>query len=126
MTIRGLTVRRGTLEVRAMPKHWWRRAAQPNPDVAPVDLPDVDALPPHLLAWAQVVDVSRLSDRTVSQADDYLHGYRHMNPASAEEGAMRLMALVATQVSPPPPIDLQPLDVLATILAVRRKQPGVG
>jgi hypothetical protein len=119
MTIRGLTVRRGTLEVRAMPRHWWRRAAQPSPDVAPVPSP-------HLVAWAQVVDVSRLSDRTVSQAEDYLHGYRHMTPASAEEGAMRLMALVATQVSPPPPIDLQPLDVLATILAVRRKQPGVG
>ncbi len=102
-----------------MAKHWWRRAAQPSPDVAPVPSP-------HLVAWAQVVDVSRLSDRTVSQADDYLHGYRHMNPASAEEGAMRLMALVATQVSPPPPIDLKPLDVLATILAVRRKQPGAG
>ena len=109
-----------------MPKHWWRRAAQPSADVTPVDLPDVDALPSHLLAWAQVVVVSRLSDRTVSLAEYFLQGYRHMTLASVEEGAMRLMALVATQVSPPPPIDLQPLDVLTTILAVRRKQLGVG
>ena len=83
MTIRGLTVRRGTLEVRAMPKHWWRRAAQPSPDVAPVP-------PPSLLAWAQAVDVSRLSDRTVRQAERFLRGYRHMTLNDRQQEGFRL------------------------------------
>jgi hypothetical protein len=37
-----------------------------------------------------------------------------------------LVAAVEAQVSPPPPADAFPLDVLATVLAVRRKQLGIG
>ena len=37
-----------------------------------------------------------------------------------------LVDAVEAQVSPPPPADAFPLDVLATVLAVRRKQLGIG
>jgi hypothetical protein len=36
------------------------------------------------------------------------------------------MDAVAGQVSPPPPAGAFPVDVLATVLAVRRKQLGIG
>jgi hypothetical protein len=49
-----------------------------------------------------------------------------MRLADSQEEAFRLRAAVESQVSPPPPVDAQSLDVLATVLAVRRKQLGIG
>ena len=48
----------------------WRRAA-PSPDPAP----DPDPVSPALLAWAQALDASRLSKRTVKQAEQYLRDH---------------------------------------------------
>jgi hypothetical protein len=109
-----------------MRRHWWQRSAQPSPDAVPTGQPAPEAVPPSLLAWAQAVDVSRLSDRTVRQVERYLRGYRHMRLADSQEEAFRLRAAVEAQVDPPPPVDAQSLDVLATVLAVRRKQLGIG
>jgi hypothetical protein len=39
---------------------------------------------------------------------------------------LRLVSLLETQVSPPPPLSLTPADIAATVLAVRRKQLGTG
>ena len=109
-----------------MRKRWWRRAAQPGLDAVPTGKPVPDAVPPDLVAWAQVVDVSRLSDRTIRAVEGYLRGYRHMTLAASQEEGFRLLAAVEAQVSPPAPADAQPLDVLATVLAARRKQLGSG
>ena len=109
-----------------MPKRWWRRAAQPRPDEVPPDQSVVIAVPPDLLSWAQVAEMSRLSDKTVRAAEAYLRKYRHMTLAASQEEGFRLVAAVEAQVSPPPPADAQPLDVLATVLAVRRKELGIG
>lgn len=79
-----------------------------------------------LSRWAQVVDVSRLSDRTARHIEDYLRTYRRMNGLASVELTFRLKAAVDAQVSPPPPIDIPPLDVFATVLEVRHKQPGIG
>ena len=49
-----------------------------------------------------------------------------MRLADSQEEGFRLRAAVEAQVSPPPPVDAQSLDVLATVLAVRRKQLGIG
>lgn len=92
----------------------------------PQSVPSADALPPDLLAWAQVVDISRLSDRTAKEAEDYLREYRRMSAFARHEIAFRLVSVVATQVSPPPPADAAPFEILATVLAVRRKQFGIG
>ncbi len=127
----------------AMIKRWLRRRSQPGsgagglglpgPDEMPPGLPTPDAAPPgldevqpDLLAWAQALDVSRLSDRTFRQVEDFLRTYRHMNLGARQEQAWRLAAVVEAQVSPPPPISVHPMDVLATVLAARRKQLGIG
>ena len=107
-----------------MRRRWWQRSAQPGPDVVPTGQPAPEAVPPSLLAWAQAVDVSRLSDRTVRQVERYLRGYRHMTLSDRKEWGFSLVDAVEAQVSPPPPADAFPADVLATVLAVRRKQLG--
>ena len=109
-----------------MRRRWWQRSAQPSPDAVPTGQPAPEAVPPDLLAWAQAVDVSRLSDRTVRQVERYLRGYRHMTLDLRQQEAFRLRAAVEAQVSPPPPVDAHSMDVLATVLAVRRKQLGTG
>ena len=81
--------------------------------------------PETLDAWAGEVDVSRLSDRTFQDAEDYLEGYRHMNLELSQQMGWRLIAAVETQVTPSPPAFAQPLDVLATLVALRRKQLGI-
>ena len=109
-----------------MRRRWWQRSAQPSSGAVPAGQPASEAVPPSLLAWAQAVDVSRLSDKTVRQAERFLRGYRHMTLADSQEEAFRLRAAVEAQVSPPPPVDAHSMDVLATVLAVRRKQLGIG
>jgi hypothetical protein len=49
-----------------------------------------------------------------------------MTLADSREEGFRLRAAVEAQVSPPPPVDPHSLDVLAAVLAVRRKQFGIG
>jgi hypothetical protein len=104
---------------------FWRRKVQPNPGHAVPDAEPV-AVPADLVAWAGEVDVSGLSDKTVREAEDYLKMYRHMNLELSQQLGWRLIAAVEAQVTPSPPADAQPLDVLATVLALRRKQLGIG
>jgi len=70
--------------------------------------------------------VSRLSSQTVREAEDYLNKYRHMNLELSQQMGWRVMAAIEAQVTPSPPPFAQPLDVIATVLALRRKQPGTG
>jgi len=86
----------------------------------------VYSLPPDVLAWARVVDVSRLSDHTVKAAEDYLRMYERMNVLARSEVGRRLVSVIETQVAPPPPLDGMPSDIMATVLAVRRRQLGTG
>jgi hypothetical protein len=81
---------------------------------------------PALLAWAQALDASRLSDRTFKQAEKYLRDHRHLNYEARREFGYRLRSLVEAQVSPPPPSSVASLDVIATALSARRKQLGIG
>jgi hypothetical protein len=84
------------------------------------------AVPADLVAWAGEVDVSRLSDGTFQDAEDYLKGYRHMNLDLSQQMGWRVIAAVEAQVTPSPPAFAQPLDVIATVVALRRKQLGIG
>ena len=102
-----------------MAKFWRRKAQQDTRNAQP-------AVPADLVAWAQEVDVSRLSDQTVRDAEDYLKGYRYMNLDLSQQMGWRVIAAVETQVTPSPPADAQPLDVIATVLELRRKQLGTG
>ena len=99
---------------------FWRRRVQPG------TAHDQPAVPADLIVWAGEVDVSRLSNRTFQDAEDYLKGYRLMNLDLSQQMGWRLIAAVETQVTPSPPADAQPLDILATVVALRRKQLGTG
>jgi hypothetical protein len=103
---------------------FWRRRVQQGPPHGQPAVP-ADLVPADLVVWAGEVDVSRLSDRTFQDAEDYLKGYRHMNLDLSQQMGWRLIAAVETQVTPSPPADAQPLDVLATVVALRRKQRGI-
>lgn len=101
----------------------WRRAAPtPGPDPAP----NPDPVSPTLLAWAQAVDASQLSDQIVKGAERYLQDYRRMNVFTRREVGLRLRSAIEGQVSPPPPASVASLDVIATALSAWRKQLGIG
>jgi hypothetical protein len=88
--------------------------------------PDRDAVPLDLEAWAQIVDVSKLSDEAAKDTDYYLRKYRRVDPNARNELAFRLVSVIARQVSPPPPINVAPLDIFSVVLAARRRLLGIG
>ena len=82
---------------------------------------------PELLAWTEALDTSRLSDRTVKEAERFLRDYRYMMDLGARrESALRLRSAIEAQVSPPPPATVANMDVIAAVLSARRKQLGIG
>jgi uncharacterized RDD family membrane protein YckC len=85
------------------------------------DLPPMfAAVPPPLLGWAQVAEISRLSDQNAEAASSYLRRLHELNPAARDDLGLRLAAAIAAQVSPPPPPGTPPAAYLAAVLAVRR------
>jgi len=109
----------------------WARGIAADPALAPPgsSAPDRVQQPGRddaLTAWARAVDASRLSDRTAAAIEAYLRTYRHMAGPARAESALRLVDAVTAQVSPPPPMNQFPLDILATVLAARRAGAQAG
>jgi hypothetical protein len=100
---------------------WLRKAA---PSASPEPLPP-EQVSPELLAWAQAVDATQLSDRTVKMAERFVRDYRHLNYMARREGGLRLRSLIEAEVRPGPPASIAMLDVAATVLSARRKQLGI-
>ena len=96
----------------------------PGPSPTPGPGPDPDRVSPVLLAWANAMDPTLLSDKTAKDAERFLRDYRHMNLFARREGAFRLRSLIEAQVSPPPPISISSMDVIATVVSARRKHLG--
>jgi len=98
----------------------WGRKRQRElalPSREPEDVP----LP--LREWSQALDVSRVTPRTVREAEYYLRRYRRIGPATRREASFRMMALLSVEVSPPPPLSIAPLDAVGTVLrAVRSRE----
>ena len=110
---------------------WWRRAEPGTSQVEPSagqaePAASPDPVSPDLLAWADAVDASRLSDRTVKMAELYLRDYRRLNYLARREGGLRLRSAVLAEVRPGPPATVAALDIAATVLAARRRQLGIG
>jgi uncharacterized RDD family membrane protein YckC len=85
------------------------------------DLPPALAVvPPPLLGWAQVAEISRLSDQNAEAASSYLRRLYELRPAARDELGLRIATAVASQVSPPPPPGTPPAAYLAAVLAIRR------
>ena len=100
----------------------WKRERQ----AAPLPPLDPDAVPRDLRAWAEVLDVSRIADDTARSVEWYLRKYRRLPRFSRREAAYRLVSIIAAQVTPPPPLSINPLDIMATVLSVRRAQESPG
>jgi len=101
----------------------WRRQTAPSPSPSP----SPDRVSPELLAWADAVDATSLSERTIKEAERFLREYRHMTSLGARrEIALRLRTVIEAQVRPPPPATISSMDVIATVLSARRKQLGLG
>jgi hypothetical protein len=100
----------------------WKRERQ----AAPLPPLDPDAVSRDLRAWAQLLDVSRLTDDTARSLEWYLRKYRRMPRFSRRETSYRLVSIITAQVTPPPPLSINPLDIMATVLSVRRAQEPRG
>ena len=109
-----------------MAKFWRRKAQQDTHNAQPAHNARPAPGQADLAAWAREADVSRLSSQAVREAEYYLNTYRHMNLELSQQMGWRVMAAIEAQVTPSPPPFAQPLDVIATVLALWRKQPGTG
>lgn len=106
----------------------WRRQGEPDPSITAATSASVSTsrVTPSLLAWANALDATGLSDHTVASAERFLHDYRHMGTLNARrEIALRLRAAIEAEVSPRPPVSASNMDVIATAISVRRRQLGL-
>jgi uncharacterized RDD family membrane protein YckC len=85
-------------------------------------LPVFSVVPPPLAGWAQVAELSRLSDQNAEAASSYLRRFGDLQAAARDELGLRLATAVAAQVSPPPPQGTPPAAYLAAVLAIRRQR----
>jgi hypothetical protein len=98
-------------------------SVSPGAETSPAPAPTS----PTLAEWAGAIDATRLSAETVKEAERFLRTYRRMNMLDVRrEIAFRLRSKIEEQVSPPPPISISNMDVIATALTMRRRQLGIG
>jgi hypothetical protein len=90
-------------------------AAGPTRGKGAADRPAVN---PLLQAWADVVDVSAVTDQVAADIDDFLRSYSRMFWFA------RLVSVVSSQITPPPSEFIAPIDVLATVRAKRELLRG--
>ena len=90
-------------------------------------LPSVfGAVPPPLAAWADVLQVARLSDQTAEAAGSYLRRFAELSPQARDALGIQLANAVAAEVSPLPPPGTPPTAYLSAVLAVRREREQAG
>jgi hypothetical protein len=110
----------------------WRRLGAPDPSPGLNPAPSAGQVAPAqvspaLLAWAEALDATQLSETTVKSAERFLRDYRRMGTLNARrEIAFRLRSKIEAEASPRPPVSVANMDVIATAIAVRRRQLGLG
>jgi uncharacterized RDD family membrane protein YckC len=82
-------------------------------------------VPPPLAGWAQLVQVSGLSDQLAEAAGSYLRRYYQLTEKARADLGLQLAGAVLARVSPPPPAGTPPTAFLTAVLAVRRRQEEV-
>jgi hypothetical protein len=100
----------------------WRRESRSHPSPSP----GPELVWPSLETWASALDATLLSEQTVNEAERFLQAYRRMTLPVRHAGALRLREAIAAQVTPPPPVTVTSMDVIATALSARRRQLGLG
>jgi uncharacterized RDD family membrane protein YckC len=84
--------------------------------------PWLSQVPGPLLGWAQVAEISGLSDQNAEAAGSYLRRFNELSPQARTDLGVRIASAVAAQVSPPPPPGTPPDAYLAAVLAIRRQR----
>jgi hypothetical protein len=104
---------------------WWRRGREEQAgQVGDPSAADSTAINPLLQAWADVVDVSGVTDQVAADIEHFLGSYKRMPWNARREIGFRLVSVVKTQVTPPPSEFIYPLDVLATVRTLRERLRG--
>jgi len=103
---------------------WLRRRRSDQVELGDQDVHGNAAVNPLLQAWAEVVDVSGVSDQVAADIDHFLKSYRRMPWNVRREIGFRLATVVSSQVTPPPSEFINPLDVLGTVQTIRARLRG--
>jgi hypothetical protein len=106
---------------------WPRRTTgRPSASASSGTKPEPEPVRPDLLEWANALDATSLSAQTVKDGERFLRDYRKISIPARREIGFRLRSKVEAQVRPRPPVALGNMDVIATALAARRRQLGLG
>jgi uncharacterized RDD family membrane protein YckC len=79
-------------------------------------------MPPHLAGWAANADIGRLPDGLGLSVRQFLSRAGGMHLPAREAMARQLAQAVSGYVAPAPPSTTQPEDLLAAVLAERRRR----
>ncbi|MQY07117.1 RDD family protein [Actinomadura macrotermitis] len=82
----------------------------------------VAVMPPQLAPWAQLLELSRISDELALTARQYLTRFWELLPEVRDELGGRIAGEVAAVISPPPPPGVRPEIFLSAVLAERRRR----
>ncbi len=82
--------------------------------------PEFQFVPPPLAGWAQLADISGLSDGNAEAAGSFLRRFYDLQPAARDDLGARLATAITAQVSPPPPAGTPAWAYLAAVLSIRR------
>lgn len=83
-------------------------------------LPPPLHMPPELVGWAHVVDVSRLPGTLAWRTRQFLNTGAQLAPGIRQAQGQALAAEVGAHVSPPPPEGTHPERFLAAVMVIRR------
>ncbi len=79
-------------------------------------------MPPHLAPWAALADISTLPPGLAIAIRQFLGRRWTLTPHSRATVGSQLLAATLPCVSPPPPDGVHPEDILAAVLAERRRR----
>lgn len=79
-------------------------------------------MPPHLIAWAQSLEMSGVDDGLALAARQYLMRFWELRPEVRDSMGRRIADQVLARVSPPPPWGNRPEILLSAVLAERRRR----
>ena len=79
-------------------------------------------MPPHLIAWAQHLEMSGVDDGLALAARQYLMRFWELRPEIRDSMGRRIADQVLAKVSPPPPPGNRPEILLSAVLAERRRR----
>jgi uncharacterized RDD family membrane protein YckC len=89
---------------------------------APRRAPALPPVPADLAAWAESLELSRLSDELITASRHLVQRFPRLTAYPGAQLATDLARQVAARTAPSPPRPLEPQDFLAVVIAERRRR----